>query len=294
MACLWGRCGEPPALIIQQGILVKTVFSSDLLKGQHAIITGAGSGINLRIAERFAQQGASISIIGRNLDKCQAAAKQIQAQGGRAAGFAADVRHYEPLAEAFAQAREQFGPVDICIAGAAGNFVAQAAQMSANAFRTVIDIDLIGTYNTFRAALPLLRPECSNLLAISAVQSLMPTATQAHVCAAKAGIDMLVRTLSIEWAAQGIRCNAIAPGPVAGTEGMNRLAPGGDASWERLLAGIPMGRAGERDEIADLALFLCSGAARYLNGTVVVIDGGQSNTGSLPFGNMLLDSLKSA
>jgi NAD(P)-dependent dehydrogenase (short-subunit alcohol dehydrogenase family) len=166
--------------------------------------------------------------------------------------------------------------------------------MSANAFRTVIDIDLIGTYNTFRAALPLLRPECSNLLAISAVQSLMPTATQAHVCAAKAGIDMLVRTLSIEWAAQGIRCNAIAPGPVADTEGMNRLAPGGDASWERLLAGIPMGRAGERDEIADLALFLCSGAARYLNGTVVVIDGGQSNTGSLPFGNMLLDSLKSA
>jgi NAD(P)-dependent dehydrogenase (short-subunit alcohol dehydrogenase family) len=75
---------------------------------------------------------------------------------------------------------------------------------------------------------------------------------------------------------------------------MNRLAPGGDASCERLLAGIPMGRAGERDEIADLALFLCSGAARYLNGTVVVLDGGQSNTGSLPFGNMLLDSLKSA
>ena len=204
------------------------------------------------------------------------------------------MRDFDGLSVAFEDARRRFGAIDICIAGAAGNFVAEAATMSSKGFRTVIDIDLVGTYNTFRAALPLLRDGQANLLAISAVQSSMPTAAQAHVCAAKAGIDMLVRTLSVEWSARGIRCNAIAPGPVADTEGMNRLAPDGNDSWSRLLAGIPMGRAGDRDEIADLALFLCSGAARYINGTVIAIDGGQSNLGSLPFGAMLVDSLRTA
>jgi NAD(P)-dependent dehydrogenase (short-subunit alcohol dehydrogenase family) len=275
-------------------LFVSSVFRANLLAGQHAIITGAGSGINKRIAERFAMQGARISIIGRNADKCAAAAAEIRALGGEADGFAADVREADVLSAAFEAACERFGPVDICIAGAAGNFVAEAAAMSTNAFRTVIDIDLIGTFNTFRAALPLLKAGRANLLAVSAVQSSMPTAAQAHVCAAKAGIEMLVRTLSIEWAARGVRCNAIAPGPVADTEGMKRLAPGGDSSWARLLAGIPMRRAAERDEIADLALFLCSGAASYINGAVVTIDGGQSNLGSQAFGDMLLDSLQSA
>jgi NAD(P)-dependent dehydrogenase (short-subunit alcohol dehydrogenase family) len=269
-----------------------TVFQPDLLKGQHAIITGAGSGINKRIAERFAAQGARISIIGRSQEKCAAAAAGILAQGGQAAGFAADVRQFDALTEAFEQAHDTFGSADICIAGAAGNFVAEAADMSSNGFRTVIDIDLVGTFNTFRAALPLLSQVGANLLAISAVQALMPMAAQAHVCAAKAGIEMLIRTLSIEWSQRGIRCNAIAPGPVAETEGMKRLAPDGESSWDRMLAGIPMRRAAHRDEIADLALFLCSGAARYINGTVVVIDGGQTNVGSLPFGNMLVDSLR--
>lgn len=279
-------------MALAKEISVDSVFKNGLLKGQHAIITGAGSGINKRIAERFASQGASVSIIGRNAEKCNAAAIGICAYGGAAAGFVADVRSYEALSQAFELAKEQFGPADICIAGAAGNFVAEAEKMSANAFRTVIEIDLLGTFNTFRAALPLLRKGGGNLLAISAVQALMPTATQSHVCSAKAGIEMLVRTLSIEWAEMGIRCNAIAPGPVADTEGMNRLAPDGDASWERLLRSIPMGRAADRDEIADLALFLCSGASSYINGTSIIIDGGQSNNGSFQFSRMLLDSLQ--
>ncbi|CAN7793743.1 SDR family oxidoreductase [Caballeronia sp. LjRoot34] len=273
---------------------MSSVFRANLLDGQHAVITGAGSGINKRIAERFAVQGASISIVGRNVEKCEAAAAAIRELGGKAGGFAADVRHVDELAVAFHDAQARFGPVDICIAGAAGNFVAEAATMSSNGFRTVIDIDLIGTFNTFRTALPLLTPGRANLLAISAVQSVLPTAAQAHVCAAKAGIDMLIRTLSIEWASRGVRCNAIAPGPVTDTEGMKRLAPDGEASWARLLAGIPMRRAAERDEIADLALFLCSGAASYINGTVIAIDGGQSNLGSLLFGDMLVDSLRAA
>ncbi|MES2974701.1 MAG: SDR family oxidoreductase [Pseudomonadota bacterium] len=268
------------------------VFKDGLLPGQHALITGGGSGINRRIAERFAAHGASVSIFGRNLERAQSAASAICEAGGQAQGFSADVRDFEALSAAFGRAYAVFGPVDICLAGAAGNFVAEAESMSSNGFRTVVDIDLVGTWNTFRGALGLLRKGRANLLAISAVQSVMPMATQAHVCAAKAGIDMLVRTLSIEWAARGVRCNAIAPGPVANTEGMRRLAPDGDASWKRVLAGIPMGRAADADEIADLALFLCSGAAPYIHGTVVTIDGGQTNLGSLPFGQALVESLR--
>lgn len=270
------------------------IFAPDLLKGQHAFMTGAGSGINLRIAQRFAAHGAKVSILGRNLEKAQAAAAAICAAGGEAQGHSADVRDPAALQAAIDQACEHFGPLDIVVAGAAGNFVAEAGAMSSNGFRTVVEIDLLGTYNTFRAAYPRLRRPGANLLAISAVQGGMPTAAQAHVCAAKAGIDMLVRCLSLEWGAEGIRCNAIAPGPVAGTEGMERLAPQGDASWERLLAGIPMGRAASRDEVADTALFLVSGAARYIHGTVITIDGGQSNMGSQVFGQMLVDSLHPA
>lgn len=273
---------------------MKSVFQPGLLSNQHAIVTGAGSGINKRIAERFAAHGATVSIIGRNAEKCQAAAAEIRACGGRAAGFSADVRQFDVLSTAFRAACAQFGPAGICIAGAAGNFVAEAAAMSPNGFRAVVDIDLVGTFNTFRAALPILRNNGANLLAISAVQAILPTVAQAHVCAAKAGVEMLVRTLSIEWSGRGIRCNAIAPGPVADTEGMARLAPDGESSWARLLDGIPMRRAADCDEIADLALFLCSGAASYINGTVVTIDGGQSNLGSAALGSILVDSLDSS
>ncbi|CAN7662738.1 SDR family oxidoreductase [Caballeronia sp. LjRoot34] len=271
---------------------MKDIFAPNLLQGKHAFITGAGSGINKRIAEKFAEHGAHVSIVGRNIEKSVGAAADIVATGGSAKGFSADVRSFEALSMAVTAACTEFGPIDICIAGAAGNFVAEAKDMSANGFRTVIEIDLLGTYNTFRSVYSNLRSVGADLLAISAVQSVMPTAAQAHVCAAKAGVDMLVRTLSIEWGAQGIRCNAIAPGPVEDTEGMKRLAPEGQSSWDRLLAGIPLVRAASRDEVADLALFLVSGASRYINGTVVAIDGGQSNTGSLPMGNMLVDSLR--
>lgn len=119
----------------------------------------------------------------------------------------------------------------------------------------------------------------------------MPTYAQAHVCAAKAGIDMLIRSLAVEWANDGIRCVGIAPGPVADTEGMVRLAPEGQESWTRLLQAIPSGRGASKQEIADLALYLASESGRYINGVVIPIDGGFSAVGSLEFGRMLKDSV---
>ncbi|TFZ04446.1 SDR family oxidoreductase [Ramlibacter rhizophilus] len=271
---------------------MKDVFARDILQGRHAVITGAGSGICQRIAERFAAQGAVVNIIGRNLEKAQAAAQGITAAGGHAHGWSADVRDMEALQATVNACVDRCGPIDIVLAGAAGNFVAEAMGMSAKAYRTVIEIDLLGSFHLFRASFPHLRKPGAHVMAISAVQASMPTAAQSHVGAAKAGIEHLVRTLAIEWGPLGIRCNAISPGPVADTEGFARLAPGGDTSWERMREGIPLGRAAQRDEIADLALFLASGAAAYIHGTTIAIDGGQSNLGSLPFGAMLLDSLR--
>jgi len=266
-------------------------FQPGLLRNKAVFITGGGSGINRQIALTYALAGAAVTIVGRSAEKARDAAAEIEASGGRAIGLSADVRSYEALRDAVEQAHTAFGPIDIVVAGAAGNFVAPATGMSSNGFRAVIDTDLVGTFNTLRAAHEFLRKPSALVLAISAVQASMPTYAQAHVCAAKAGIDMLIRSLAVEWADEGIRCVGIAPGPVADTEGMVRLAPQGQESWNRLLQSIPSGRGASKQEIADLALYLASDSGRYINGVVIPIDGGFSAVGSLEFGRMLKDSV---
>jgi NAD(P)-dependent dehydrogenase (short-subunit alcohol dehydrogenase family) len=266
-------------------------FQPGLLRNKSVLVTGGGSGINRQIALTYALAGASIAIVGRSVEKARDAAAEIEASGGRAIGMSADVRSYDALQNAVAQAHATFGPIDIVVAGAAGNFVAPVSGMSSNGFRAMIETDLVGTFNTLRAAHEFLRKPSALVLAISAVQSSMPTYAQAHVCAAKAGIDMLIRSLAVEWADEGIRCVGIAPGPVSDTEGMVRLAPEGQDSWNRLLQAIPSGRGASRQEIADLALYLASESGRYINGVVIPIDGGFSAVGSLEFGRMLKDSL---
>lgn len=266
-------------------------FAQGLLAGKVAFITGGSSGINLSIAKRFAGAGARVAVVGRDPAKAEDAAHAIRADGSDAIGLSADVRDFEAVAAAMRRVHGQWGAIDVLVCGAAGNFVAPATGMSNNGFRTVVEIDLIGTFNTVRAGFEYLRKPGSTVIAISAVQALMPAAGQSHVCAAKAGIDMLMRTLSVEWGPAGIRCVGIAPGPVEGTEGMRRLAPEGERSLRKLIGAIPSGRQASVGEVANLALFLVSGAADYINGTVVPIDGGMLNVGSQSFGEMLLESV---
>lgn len=254
---------------------VSTVFRDSLLKGKHALVTGGGSGINLRIAERFAAQGASVSLIGRTPEKLDAAAGMIEKVGGKASGFPADVREYEVLAKSIQAAAGKFGKIDIVVCGAAGNFPAPAIGMSANGFKAVVDIDLLGTFNTLRAAFEHMNRPGASVVNISATQAFTPMPYQAHVCAAKAGVDMLTRTLAMEWGPQGVRVNSIAPGAVDETEGMARLAPTPEIR-KMFTHSIPLRRFATKDEIADLAIFLCSDAAQYITGTVMICDGGQS------------------
>lgn len=250
-------------------------FGNRILDGKVAVITGGGSGINFAIAQRLAEQGASVGLIGRTREKLDRAAEAIAASGGKAAGFPADVRDYEALAAAIGSTRHQFGEIDILVCGAAGNFPAPALGMSANGFKAVVDIDLLGTFNTCRAAFEHMKKPGASVINISAVQAFIPMAMQVHVCAAKAGVDMITRTLAIEWGPMGVRVNSIAPGAVDETEGMSRLAPTEEAR-KQFMGMIPLRRFAMKSEIADLALFLCSDAAQFITGAVMVCDGGQS------------------
>src|SRR5438477_5500286 len=250
-------------------------FATKLLQGKNALITGGGSGINFAIARRFAAQGANVALIGRTKEKLDAAVEEIIKEGGTASAHPVDVREYDALAAAIKSAREAHGEIDLVVCGAAGNFPAPVLGMSANGFKAVVDIDLLGTFNTCRAAFEHLRRPGASIINISAMQAVSPMAMQAHVCAAKAGVDMLTKCLALEWGSEGVRVNSIAPGAVDDTEGMSRLAPTPELK-KHYSQSIPLRRFARKDEIADLALFLCSEAAQFITGAVVLCDGGQS------------------
>ncbi len=255
------------------------VFRADLLQDKHAFITGGTSGLNLGIAQRFSRAGARCTLLGRNPDKAHGAASAVTAASGREAlAVTADVRDPVSLGAAFEQGTARFGGIDILVCGAAGNFPAPALGMSPNGFKAVVDIDLLGTFNACRLAFDHLNKPGACILNVSAPQAYLPTMMQSHVCAAKAGVDMITKTLALEWGGAGVRVNSIAPGAVDGTEGMARLAPD-QASRDRITRTVPAQRFAQPEDIADVALFLCSHAARYITGAVIVADGGLSLVG---------------
>lgn len=242
-------------------------------------VAGGTSGINLGIAEAFARAGAKVAVLSRRQENVDAATARLHAIGGEARGFAADVRDYEAVSVALAATAADWGPLDVIISGAAGNFLSLAADLSANAFKSVVDIDLLGTFNVLKASWPHLRKPGATLLSITAAQSWLPTPLQIHACAAKAGIDQVTRTLAMEWGSAGVRVNAIAPGPIADTEGMSRLAPT-SAAQQAWTDSVPLKRYGTKQDISHAVLWLCSEQASFITGVVLSVDGGVALGGS--------------
>src|SRR5262252_6871500 len=188
------------------------------------------------------------------------------------------------IADAFAAAgarvaaHEVFGAIDVLVSGAAGNFPAAALGMSANAFKAVVDIDLLGTFNVLRAAHQYVRKPGASIINISAPQSWNPMPMQVHACAAKAGVDQVTRVLAMEWGPDGIRVNSIAPGPIKETEGFRRLSS--PELRQKMEKRIPLQRFGTLADVAELALFLASPYASWITGTVIPVDGGWSLYGA--------------
>ena len=250
------------------------VFRDGCLAGHVALITGGGTGICRGIAQAYARFGADVTIVSRKQDVLDKTAAEIrEATGREVLGVAADVREPDAIARAVAQTVERFGKLDTLVNGAAGNFLAPAAGLSPNGFKTVVEIDLVGTFNTARAAFEQLRASGAGLvLNISATLHYHGTPLQIHASAAKAGVDAITKNLAVEWGQFGIRSCGIAPGPIGDTEGMRRLAPGDLA--KKAMGVIPAGRFGTIEEIAAAAVYLRSPAAAYVSGHVLVVDGG--------------------
>ena len=269
-----------------------TVFLPNLLEGRAALVTGGGSGIGEGIALRLAEQGAKVALLGRTKEKLDTVAAKIRAAGGEALVCPADVREYAKVEAAVREVETAFGRLDVVVHSAAGNFLAPAAGLSANGFRAVVDIDLCGSFNASRACFALLERSKGAIVNITATLATVPTPLQCHAGAAKAGIEKLTRDLALEWARFGIRVNSVAPGPIADTEGMRRLAPpkikGAEGAADPMLARVPMGRFGTIEEVAEAVLFLVSPAGAYVTGTTIVVDGGTSLLGAGVFYEMMM------
>lgn len=249
------------------------IFVDGLLTGRVAFVTGGGTGITGGVARALAESGARVALVSRRMKHLEPAAEAIRAAGGEALAVACDVRNMPEVEAAIAATIERFGQLDIIVNGAAGNFLCPAEELSPNGFGTVVDIDLKGTFNVCRASIAELKKTKGSILNISATLHYLGTPYQLHVSAAKAGVDALTRNLSVEWGRYGIRVNAIAPGPIEDTEGMARLVPA--EVKEKLRRKIPLGRFGRIKDIEQAAVFLCSDAASFINGVVLVVDGGQ-------------------
>ena len=242
------------------------------LSGRSAIVFGGTSGINLGIARALSVAGARTYVVSRSPGRVEEAVALLR-ETGEADGAAADVRNFNAVALAAEQAATLAGGLDIVVSGAAGNFLASAETLSSNGFRTVIDIDLVGSFHVAKACFPHLRTPGASVINITAPQAVKPMLDQVHACAAKAGVNMLTKCLALEWGPKGVRVNAISPGAISNTEGMRRLAPY-PASVEAIAEGLPLRRFGRIEEIGAAACFLASSASDYVTGLVMDVDGG--------------------
>ncbi|KAF5309776.1 hypothetical protein D9611_013605 [Ephemerocybe angulata] len=280
-----------PTAYVQPIVDSTSVFKADLFKGKVLFCTGGGSGICRGMTEAMMRHGANATIVGRKIERLQQTAKELSAATGQECLPAqADVRQPASLKEAVAKTIEKFGRIDFVICGAAGNYLAPISGISENAFKTVLEIDTMGTYNTIKATIQHVRASKGAYIHVSATLHYNGTPYQVHVSAAKAGVDALSAVLAVEEGPHGVRSNVIAPGPIARTEGMDRLAPK-NIDTAQLHGGYPVGRQGDVKDIGNATVFLFSNAASYITGQVLPVDGGSEHTRHqfLPYPQSVLD-----
>lgn len=250
-----------------------SVFQEDILKGKVAFVTGGATGIGKEIARTLGRHGASVAIASRKQENLEAACAELQAEGIDCMWGQCDIRQAPQVEAVVAQIIERHGRLDILVNNAAGNFPAPITHISFNGFKAVVDIDLLGSYNATKAVFEAWQKDHGgNIVNITAPFQNLGVSLQAHVAAAKAGVDSLTRTCAVEFGKYGIRVNGVAPGSTADTEGMARFEQASPETTQGMVC--PLGFVGAKQDIANAVLFLVSDAARYITGQVFAVDGG--------------------
>ena len=263
------------------------MFREDLLKGKTIIITGGGSGLGKSMAARFGELGANLVIASRRQQVIQDAADELRNTGAEVLGLTCDVRDVASVQALVDRTKKQFGTIDILLNNAAGNFISPTENLSPNGFKVVVDIVLHGTFNcTHAVGKEMIANGGGSILNIVTTYAWTGSGYVVPSAAAKAGVLAITRSLAVEWAKYGIRSNAIAPGPFPTKGAWSRLAPPGLGIEKKMKNRIPLKRFGEHIELANLASYLISDEAGYINGEVVTIDGGEWLKGAGQFNDL--------
>ena len=264
------------------------MFEKDLLYGKTIVVTGGGTGLGKSMSRRFGELGANIVISGRRKEKLEDTADEFSKLGIDVLTCPGDVRKLEDVELMTSQTLDKFGTIDCLLNNAAGNFISPTEMLSPNAFKVVIDIVLMGTWNcTSTIGKEMIKNKKGNVLSIVTTYAWTGSPYVVPSAAAKAGVLAMTRSLAVEWGKHNIRFNAIAPGPFPTKGAWSRLMPPGFEDFEDGMKDkIPMKRFGERHELENLASYLMSDGSAYINGEVVTIDGGEWLAGAAEFSQL--------
>ena len=253
------------------------MFEIDLLKGKTIIITGGGTGLGKSMAVRFAELGANLVLTSRRQDVLDKTSAEIkEATGAKILTVAADIRSPEQVTDMVAQSVSRFKKIDGLLNNAAGNFISPTEKLSENAFKTIVDIVLLGSFNcTLNAGREMIKSGGGNILSIVTTYAWTGSGYVVPSASAKAGVLAMTRSLAVEWAKYNIRSNAIAPGPFPTKGAWSRLVPPGLNVEKKMKERVPMNRFGKHEELANLAAYLMADGSAYINGDVITIDGGE-------------------
>ncbi len=268
------------------------IYKEGIFKNKVLLMSGGTSVMLFKVAEDFMTLGGSVALIARRENELNKACEQLKTKtGGIARGYKTDIRREDEINKTVDKVLTDFGRIDVLVNGAAGNFLSNAENLSQNAFRTVMEIDTVGTFLLSKSVyLKFFAKNGGNIINISATLQNLGTMMMSHSSAAKAAVDALTRTLALEWGPKGVRVNGVAPGGVEGTEGFDRLtdiakanskqnlskkSQGNDERNVKFQEIIPLQRLATRNDVSNSVLFLASEASSYITGQTIIVDGGQ-------------------